>query len=146
MSECFILEINSPFLKYSYKGNYSTKRKSSMHANSFHVFTVQHRSPSKRNLYQPPDLYPRLPDKTNLAQHSKGLPCERKMQWRILWKGNVGWCLSTISQSFKQLKILLENTNGFHCCLEQNPTESKDSYCQTDLPWPCRLRAPPNQW
>jgi hypothetical protein len=29
--------------------------------------------------------------------------------------------------------------------LEQDPTENKDSYCESDLPCPRRLRTPPNQ-
>src|SRR3989338_3831074 len=35
--------------------------------------------------------------------------------------------------------------NGFHRCLEQEPTEHKDSYGGADLPGPRRLRTPPDQ-
>jgi len=35
--------------------------------------------------------------------------------------------------------------NGFHRGLEQDPTENKDSYCESDLPCPRRLWTPPNQ-
>jgi hypothetical protein len=52
---------------------------------------------------------------------------------------------SVISQSFQQLVILLESTNGLHCGLEQDPTEKKYSYCESDLPCRTRLWAPPNQ-
>jgi hypothetical protein len=35
--------------------------------------------------------------------------------------------------------------NGFHRGLEQDPTENKDSYSESDLPCPLRLWTPPNQ-
>ena len=35
--------------------------------------------------------------------------------------------------------------NGFHRGLEEDPSENKDSYCESDLPCPRRLWTPPNQ-
>lgn len=55
------------------------------------------------------------------------------------------FCLSIILQSFYQLVVFLESFNGFQSCLEQEPAKYKDSYCESDLPSPLRLRAPPNQ-
>ncbi len=53
--------------------------------------------------------------------------------------------LSILSKRLKQLVILLESTDGFHRGLEKDPTENKDSYCESDLPCLRRLWTPPDQ-
>ena len=50
-----------------------------------------------------------------------------------------------ILESIHQLVVLFESFNGFQSCLEQEPAEYKNAYCQSDFPGSCRLRAPPYQ-
>ena len=50
-----------------------------------------------------------------------------------------------ISNPLNELVILPESADGFHRGLKQDPTENKDSYGESDLPWPRRLWAQPNQ-
>ena len=50
-----------------------------------------------------------------------------------------------ILKHFDQLVILLESTNRLYRGFQQDPTENKDSYGESDLPWPRRLWAQPNQ-
>jgi hypothetical protein len=53
--------------------------------------------------------------------------------------------LLIISNSLNELVILPECADGFHRGLEQDPTDRKDSYGESDLPWPRRLWAQPKQ-
>ena len=57
----------------------------------------------------------------------------------------IGFFLQIISLSFNYFVILFDCTKGIHCSLQQDPTENKDSYGESNLPCPRCLRTPPNQ-
>ena len=53
--------------------------------------------------------------------------------------------LPIFSKPLNYLVILLDSSDGFQRGLEQNPTEDKYPYRESNLPCPRRLRTPPNQ-
>ena len=64
---------------------------------------------------------------------------------RVTQSLSVLFCLSVILESIHQIEVLFESFNGFQSCLEQEPAEHKNAYCQSDFPGPSCLRTPPYQ-